>query len=79
MTLDTNGYICVCGLRKTFDGKDISDSENTLIAEIKKKYHSKYPNINDPIIRKTEPVAESENFDETFSDIPPSKRKDFNK
>ena len=74
MTEDENGYFCICGLRKTFDGVDISDSENERIAEIKKKYRSKYPNMNDPVIRVVEPVAESEEFDETFSDVPPSQR-----
>ena len=37
MTADENGYICICGLRKTFDGQDFSDDENERIAEIKKK------------------------------------------
>lgn len=74
MTEDENGYFCICGLRKSFDGADISDSENERIAEIKKKYRSKYPNMNDPVIRVVEPVAESEDFDETFSDVPPSQR-----
>ncbi len=74
MLSDENGYFCICGLRKSFDGADISDSENERIAEIKKKYRSKYPNMNDPIIRVVEPVAESEEFDETFSDVPPSQR-----
>ncbi|MBQ2880778.1 MAG: hypothetical protein IJE40_00770 [Clostridia bacterium] len=74
MTEDENGYFCICGLRKTFDGADISDSENERIAEIKKKYRSKYPNMNDPVIRVVEPIAESEEFDETFSDVPPSQR-----
>ena len=74
MTADENGYTCICGLRKTFDGQDFSDDENERIAEIKKKYRSKYPNINDPLVRVTEAVAESEEFDETFSDVPPSQR-----
>lgn len=74
MTEDENGYICVCGLRKTFDGKDLCEDENQRLAEIKKKYRSKYPNINDPVVRVSEPVAESEEFDETFSDVPPSQR-----
>ena len=74
MTADENGYICICGLRKTFDGQDFSDDENERIAEIKKKYRSKYPNINDPVVRVTEAIAESEEFDETFSAVPPSQR-----
>ena len=58
----------------TFDGQELCEDENQRLAEIKKKYRSKYPNMNDPVIRVVEPIAESEEFDETFSDVPPSQR-----
>ncbi|MBQ6809733.1 MAG: hypothetical protein IJP09_03385 [Clostridia bacterium] len=74
MTDDGNGFVCICGKRKTYDGAEMSEDENLRISEIKKKYRSKYPNINDPLVRVVEPVAESEEFDETFSDLPPSQR-----
>lgn len=74
MTADENGYACVCGKRRTFDGRELNTDETERIAEIKKKYHSKYPNMNDSVIRITNPAEESDEFDETFSDVPPSQR-----
>jgi hypothetical protein len=76
------GYECICGLKKDREGNDISDieaehvhTESMRIAEIKKRYHSKYPNMNDPVIRVTEPVPEDDTTDETFSSIKPSQIK----
>lgn len=83
LMLETDfGYECICGFKKDRKGNDISDidaehihAEAMRIAEIKKRYHSKYPNINDPVIRVTEPVAEDDTTDETFSSIKPSQIK----
>ncbi|MBQ2721005.1 MAG: hypothetical protein IJF23_05660, partial [Clostridia bacterium] len=41
------------------------------IAEIKKKYRYRYPNINDPLVRITHPVEEDDSCDETFSSLTP--------
>ncbi len=82
MTETDFGYECICGQKKDHEGNDITDNdaenakqEALRVAEIKKKYHSKYPNINDPVIRVTEPVSEDDTTDETFSSIRPSQRK----
>lgn len=78
MTETEFGYECVCGLKKDREGNDISRSEADAasaeaarISEIKKKYHSKYPNINDPLVRVTKPVEEDDTRDETFSSLTP--------
>jgi hypothetical protein len=82
MTETDFGYECVCGLKKDRKGNEISDddacrasSEAERIAEIKKKYHSKYPNMDDPVIRVTLPISEDCTTDETFSSLRPSQRK----
>ena len=41
------------------------------IAEIKKKYRYRYPNINDSLVRITSPVEEDSSCDETFSSLTP--------
>ena len=78
MTETDFGYECICGLKKDREGNDISpdEADNSAkeaerIAEIKKKYHSKYPNINDPLVRVTQPVEEDDTQDETFSSLTP--------
>ena len=81
MTETDFGFECICGLKKDRMGNDISDDlaleaefEAKRIAEIKKKYHSKYPNMNDPVIRVTEPIEEDDSSDETFSSLTPKQR-----
>lgn len=81
MTETSVGFKCVCGKTKDFFGNEMSESEVSFaeseaarISEIKKKYHSKYPNISDPIVRVTTPVPESDVFDETFSSLTPKQR-----
>jgi len=78
MTKTDFGFECICGLKKDREGNDLSDdmardaeTEARRIAEIKKKYHSKYPNMDDPLVRITQPVEEDDSCDETFSSLTP--------
>lgn len=79
MTKTDIGYECICGRCKDINGKELSDTEVLSaeeeahrIAEIKKKYRYRYPNMNDPIVRVTSPVEEDSSCDETFSSLTPS-------
>ncbi|MBO5036345.1 MAG: hypothetical protein J6D42_04625 [Clostridia bacterium] len=78
MTKTDIGYECICGRCKDNFGNELSDSEvlsaeeeASRIAEIKKKYRYRYPNINDPLVRITRPVEEDDSCDETFSSLTP--------
>lgn len=82
MTKTDFGYECVCGRKTDNNGNPIDESElraltdeAARIAAIKAKYHSKYPNMSDPVVRVTEPVAEDPEEDETFSSLRPSERR----
>ena len=81
MTRTDFGFECVCGAKTDEEGNALTDGdgrkmvdEAARIAAIKAKYHSKYPNMSDPLVRVTRPEYESETEDETFSDVPPSER-----
>ena len=59
-------------LEHPVDGEILTaEEEAQRIAEIKKKYRYRYPNINDPIVRITKPVEEDSSCDETFSSLTP--------
>ncbi len=81
MTRTEFGFECVCGAKTDEEGNALTDGdvrkkvdEAARIAAIKAKYHSKYPNMSDPLVRVTRPEYESETEDETFSDVRPSER-----
>ena len=76
MTRTDFGFECVCGAKTDEEGNALTDGdgrkmvdEAARIAAIKAKYHSKYPNMSDPLVRVTRPEYESETEDETFSDV----------
>ena len=78
MTETETGFECICGIKTDKEGNILSaeeqktaEDEAKRIAEIKKKYRYKYPNIADPVVRVTPPSEENEAEDETMSSLTP--------